>query len=148
MQCPACKGPMWDNRTDKKNPKAPDWKCKDKDCIDDKGYVTAVWEEKEKPARTHKPKPEGRSFTPPQFRDDLPAELRDQEEYEQEFVQTVQNGGTPKVPMRQAYKSLTEWTLKEISPLYEAAGIGLSPEAAAAITATLFINADKRGKID
>lgn len=89
-----------------------------------------------------------RDYTPPQFRDDLPAELREQDEYETETVKTIQNGGTPKTPMRQAYKAITEWTLKEIAPLYEKAGIGLSPEAAAAISATIFINADKHGKFD
>jgi hypothetical protein len=30
--CPKCGGPMWDNREGKKNPKAPDYKCKDKGC--------------------------------------------------------------------------------------------------------------------
>ena len=90
----------------------------------------------------------GRDFTPEQFKGTLPEALRGQDEYEQNFADTVQGGGVPKMPMRQAYKALTEWTLKEIAPLYEAAGIGLSPEAAAAITATLFINADKRGKIE
>jgi hypothetical protein len=30
--CPKCGGPMWDNREGKKNPKAPDFKCKDKGC--------------------------------------------------------------------------------------------------------------------
>lgn len=32
MNCPKCDGPMWDNRTDKKTPKSPDYKCKDKGC--------------------------------------------------------------------------------------------------------------------
>ena len=27
--CPKCQGPMWDNREGKRNPKAPDFKCKD-----------------------------------------------------------------------------------------------------------------------
>lgn len=31
-KCPICGGAMWDNRTKKTNPRAPDWKCKDKDC--------------------------------------------------------------------------------------------------------------------
>jgi hypothetical protein len=45
---------MWDNRTNKKNPKAPDWKCKNDTCrfqLDRKTnewvkseYVTSVWE--------------------------------------------------------------------------------------------------------
>ncbi len=30
--CPKCGGPMWDNREGKKNPKAPDYRCKDKGC--------------------------------------------------------------------------------------------------------------------
>ena len=30
--CPVCNGPMWDNRVKKLNPKAPDYKCKNKDC--------------------------------------------------------------------------------------------------------------------
>lgn len=30
--CPKCQGPMWDNRVGKRNPKAPDFKCKDKEC--------------------------------------------------------------------------------------------------------------------
>ena len=31
-RCPKCGGPMWDNREGKKNPKAPDFKCKNKAC--------------------------------------------------------------------------------------------------------------------
>lgn len=30
--CVKCGGPMWDNREGKRNPKAPDYKCKDKSC--------------------------------------------------------------------------------------------------------------------
>lgn len=30
--CPKCQGPMWDNREGKRNPKAPDYKCKDREC--------------------------------------------------------------------------------------------------------------------
>jgi hypothetical protein len=30
--CPKCQGPMWDNRIGKRNPKAPDFKCKDREC--------------------------------------------------------------------------------------------------------------------
>jgi hypothetical protein len=32
MDCPKCGGDMWDNRERKKNPKAPDFKCKDSNC--------------------------------------------------------------------------------------------------------------------
>jgi hypothetical protein len=30
--CPRCQGAMWDNRAGKRNPKAPDFKCKDREC--------------------------------------------------------------------------------------------------------------------
>lgn len=30
--CPKCGGEMWDNRASKRNPRAPDFKCKDKSC--------------------------------------------------------------------------------------------------------------------
>lgn len=29
-QCPKCQGPMWDNRASKRNPRAPDFKCRNK----------------------------------------------------------------------------------------------------------------------
>src|SRR5215218_1518945 len=30
--CPKCGGAMWDNRASKRNPRAPDFKCRDKTC--------------------------------------------------------------------------------------------------------------------
>lgn len=48
--CPQCGGDMWDNRGRKKNPKAPDFKCKDKSCVDAKGYNTGCWEKDLKPS--------------------------------------------------------------------------------------------------
>jgi hypothetical protein len=30
--CPKCSGPVWDNRLNKRNPKSPDFKCKDRSC--------------------------------------------------------------------------------------------------------------------
>ena len=43
-ECEICGGDFWDNRDDKRNPKAPDFKCKDKNCgaggwIQDDGSV-------------------------------------------------------------------------------------------------------------
>lgn len=32
VECPKCGGRMWDNRETKKNPKAPDYKCRDRNC--------------------------------------------------------------------------------------------------------------------
>ena len=32
VACPKCGGNMWDNRLNKRNPKSPDFKCKDRSC--------------------------------------------------------------------------------------------------------------------
>lgn len=39
IKCPECGGAMWDNRESKRNPRAPDYKCKKRDCDG------AVWED-------------------------------------------------------------------------------------------------------
>lgn len=39
VKCPDCGGQMWDNRDSKRNPRAPDYKCKDRGCNG------AVWED-------------------------------------------------------------------------------------------------------
>lgn len=52
--CPVCGGAMWDNRENKKNPKAPDFKCKDKSC------EGVIWPPKRgpgKPAAAPRPVP-------------------------------------------------------------------------------------------
>lgn len=43
------------------------------------------------------------------------------------------------------YESITDYVLTKIAPRYQDAGIGLSPEATAAIVATLYIQASKNG---
>lgn len=43
QQCPECQGAMWDNRESKRNPKAPDYKCKDRGCNG------AIWMDKVTP---------------------------------------------------------------------------------------------------
>lgn len=48
IRCPRCGGEMWDNSVDKHKPNSPDAKCKDKSCVDDKGFVTSYWFPKEK----------------------------------------------------------------------------------------------------
>jgi hypothetical protein len=76
-KCPKCGGKLWDNRQNKTNPKAPDWKCRDKACVDERGYVTGGWAEKPKAA---KPSDGGNAAGPgmddeiplPEDGDDLP----------------------------------------------------------------------------
>ena len=42
-KCPTCGGKMWDNRTSKRSPNHPDFRCQDKKCKDGKGYQTGVY---------------------------------------------------------------------------------------------------------
>lgn len=42
--CPKCGGRVWDNRLTKRNPKAPDWKCRDRSCDG------VIWPPKEPPS--------------------------------------------------------------------------------------------------
>ena len=64
--CPTCSGSMWDNREKKTNPKAPDFKCKDKNC------QGVIWRHGEKPRG---PVPQSRGpllDAPPPTDDDMP----------------------------------------------------------------------------
>lgn len=64
--CPTCSGSMWDNREKKTNPKAPDFKCKDKNC------QGVIWKYGEKP-RGPVPQTRGPLLdAPPPTDDDMP----------------------------------------------------------------------------
>jgi hypothetical protein len=51
MQCPKCGGEMWNNIGRKKNPKQPDYKCKDKECDG------VIWPEREQQGQPQGGKP-------------------------------------------------------------------------------------------
>lgn len=61
-KCDICKGPMWDNRTNKKSQASPDFVCKQEngECKSDKGFPTGKWMSnmKKKPAPDNKVSPE------------------------------------------------------------------------------------------
>jgi hypothetical protein len=48
QSCPKCGGRMWDNRLTKRNPKAPDYKCRDRSCD---GVIWPPKGEKAEPAK-------------------------------------------------------------------------------------------------
>jgi hypothetical protein len=51
QSCPKCGGRMWDNRLTKRNPKAPDFKCRDRSCDG------VIWPPKGEKAETAKAEP-------------------------------------------------------------------------------------------
>lgn len=116
--CPKCGGLMWDNRASKRNPKAPDFKCRDRRCdgvlwpgehdiarpIVERGHVA------NRDAAEGQPTPEVA-----QLRRSLRAELR------------------------ACYLDVTDFVLAEVRPKYQDAGVPCTDATVAAIVATLFI---------
>jgi hypothetical protein len=51
QSCPKCGGRMWDNRLTKRNPKAPDYKCRDRSCD---GVIWPPKGEKAEPAQAER----------------------------------------------------------------------------------------------
>lgn len=66
IPCEVCGSDQWyDNRNDKKNPKAPDYKCSGSGCKEESGYPVGRWEKNRamwgktaKPVQSAPPKPQ------------------------------------------------------------------------------------------
>ncbi len=122
--CPKCEGRMWDNRGDKRNPRAPDFKCRDRRCDG------ALWPGQHNAARP--------IIDPPNRRDnggDSTADSRSFRSDERARTPTA----SPKKSMQQVYLDVTDFVLKEVCPIYHDAGVPCSGQTVAAIVATLFI---------
>ena len=127
--CPKCGGRMWDNRANKRNPRAPDFKCRRRSCDG------VLW-----PGQHHAATP---IITARHPQPDSAADERG------EAAPTVAapNGATdPGSParLRRCYLDLAEFVLREVRPKYDAAGVPCHDATVAAITATLFIAACRR----
>lgn len=124
VSCPKCGGQVWDNRKDKKNPKAPDFKCRDKNCDG------VIWPPK--PAKAA-PKPVSQGH--PEF-------LANQEA--EDAAELAGKIGPPEKPkLTKLYLDATEFVLDKVVPKFEEKEIGLTDTAVAAMIATVFIAASK-----
>lgn len=127
-RCPKCGGLMWNNITTKRNPKAPDFKCKDKQCDG------AVWPEKN-----------GNGSAP---RAATPAPAQQRQAYNA-GPRIPEMDGPVDIPKLDALFSLYSACLDHVLavevPKLDAAKIGASPESVGAMTATLLIQAAKIG---
>jgi hypothetical protein len=130
-QCPKCSGPLWDNRQTKRNPKQPDFKCKDKACNG------VIWPPKDQAQASQAPQPHGYSAGP-----HIPA-----------LDGPYQETGAPPVvaaivPALAKVFALYDRCLAHAilaATTLEAAEIGSSPESVTAACATLFIQACQKG---
>lgn len=123
--CPKCKGAMLDERQTKRSDKSPDYTCANMLCTDATGkYRTAIWE---------KDANKNGSAAGTTGVANATAPLSDP---------------SKKPTMREAYKSLTRWVIEEVAPIYAEEEWGMTAADLAAITATLFIQACKAGKVE
>ena len=120
--CPKCAGRMWDNRQSKRNPKAPDFECRNRSCDG------VLW-----PGQQRNAIP---ATTPPRLavmaRGEAPKD-------------STGNGAALALPtLRQKYLDLTDFVLDSVRPKYEARGLECAPDTVAAIAATLYIAETRR----
>lgn len=120
--CPKCNGRMWDNRATKRNPRAPDFKCRDRSCDG------VLW-----PGQHNAAAP---IIAPRLHHDDGTGH---------EGEQGSDSNGTgdyrPRAGLRRCYLELTDFVLAEVRPKYQDAGVPCTDATVAAIAATMFIAA-------
>lgn len=120
--CPTCGGRMWDNRASKRNPRAPDFKCRDRSC------EGVLWPGQHRATLL--------VSTPPAVAAAQSAEGRDE--------------GTTMQPQdvtsssRAKYLDVTDFVLSSVCSKYQEQGLACAPETVAAIAATLYIAESRR----
>lgn len=137
VSCPKCGGRTWDNRLTKKNPKAPDYKCRDKGCDG------CVW-----PPKGAAAAPRASSNRQP-ISHGSPGPFDEQESDEATFVKKVNAPATPSssaewLKIRETYVDTLQWVLDSIEPILSRYDTPETKDVLAA-TATLFIERNKRG---
>ena len=125
---------MWDNRIGKRNPKAPDFKCRDRTCDG------LVW-----PGSHSVPLP----IVAPGGADRRVAREEQSASSETAHVASADSGAASRSParrpLRDVYLELTDFVLANVRSRYEAAGLPCSDATVAAAVATLFISTCRGG---
>ena len=137
--CPKCEGPMWDNREGKRNPKAPDFKCKDKNCDgviwppqEPKGGREASTRGQAGPYQETgaPPSPTAGYAGPALPGETIPTAADPDERFEKTAI---------------LYEKCLDRVIKNVYPKLMAGDVGTTPEAILASCATLFIRCTNRG---
>ena len=118
--CPKCSGQMWDNRASKRNPKAPDFKCRDRSCDG------VLWPNQHKAA------------TPIM---QIRAHHHDEGAPADETTGQEAHGPRTRArtKLQDCYLGLTDFVLADVRPKYQEAGVPCTDATVAAIAAALFI---------
>ena len=118
--CPKCSGRMWDNRASKRNPKAPDFKCRDRSCDG------VLWPRQHKAAT---PIMQIRAY---HSDEGAPADETSNQDANGPRTRT-------RTKLQDCYLGLTDFVLADVRPKYQEAGVPCTDATVAAIAATLFI---------
>ena len=127
--CPKCGGAMWDNRATKRNPKAPDYKCRARSCDG------VLWQGQLKDADSTYPAEQTATRPSPPN-----AEASSRRGPLASTVETVVHD-----TLRACYVDVTRFVLDDVRPLYANAGVPCTDATVAAIVATVFISVCRRG---
>jgi hypothetical protein len=115
---------MWDNRANKRNPKAPDFKCRDRSCDG------RLWPGQFKPEA-------GADASADPYRDEPEAGQGSAADARAPEHTAPRDGLHDR--FRRCYLDVTDFALTQVRPKYEAAGLVCTDATVAAIVATLFI---------
>jgi len=135
--CPKCGGRMWDNRATKRNPKAPDFRCRTPECDG------RVW-----PGQHHAALPivtaplAGQGARPAPGGDGAGEGGQGREPGS---APAPEAGDLVSPSLRDAYLSLTDFVLGEVRPRYEAKGLTCSADTIARMVAALLLGARTDG---
>ena len=130
--CPVCGGRMWDNRSRKTNPKAPDFKCRTPECSG------RIWPG-QLTVESHADVPVGDTTRPGPLADAVRSVV--------ETVTAQTRRAQVRAELRACYLDATDFVLGEVRAKYEAAGVPCTDATVAAITATVFIATCNRGAV-
>ena len=125
--CPKCGGRMWDTRATKRNPNAPDFKCRDRSCDG------VLWPGQHKAAE---PIITARHAA----QDDTADDRAENAQQKPNGITASETTDRPRrAALRRCYLDVTDFVLGEVRPKYQDAGAPCTDATLAAIVATLFI---------
>jgi hypothetical protein len=130
---------VWDNRATKRNPRAPDFKCRDRSCDG------VIW-----PGQHAAGPPTGapESGAAPRGGSVMRVGPRERNLAREVADHVAHAAAAPSAPAdaRERYLAITAYVLARVRPLYAEAQVACDGQSVAAIAATLFIAGERAGR--
>ena len=139
-ECPKCGGRMWDNRASKRNPRAPDFKCRDRRC------EGVLWPGQH---NTAVPIVTSRLVRADVAADRTPGRVSSEalsQRGTSEDKDSPRNESPALGALQRCYLAVTDFVLSEVRTRYDGAGVACDSATIAAITATVFIAECRRNQ--